>query len=454
MSHVTVVQEVQVAAVPLPRLATLLAPERAALLAQYAERAQSLLTGRTVWNVNSTARGGGVAEMLQALVAYGRGAGVDTRWLVLNGSPEFYAVTKRLHNRLHGVAGDDGDLGADARSTYTAVEKSSLEALGEFVRPADIVMLHDPQTAGLVPGLQARGAHVVWRCHVGRDGHNAFTDQAWTFLREFVSSADAFVFSRAAFAPAWIPADRIRVIPPSLDPFSPKNAALSPDDVSSTVRRLSEVAEGGELRADARVVLQVSRWDRLKDMTGVLQGFVEHLAAMPDDVDLILCGPETAGVQDDPEAADVLSECRALWSVLKPSARARVHLWSLPMKDLDENAHLVNALQRYAAVVVQKSLAEGFGLTVTEPMWKAKPVVASAVGGIQDQIVDGVSGLLLRDPRDHAELAAALQRMLTDPESAAAMGDAAHARVRDKFLADRHLIQYVDLFQDLLRDTA
>jgi trehalose synthase len=453
MSHVGVVQEVEVAAVPLPRLESLLTPERAALLARYAESARSLLAGRTVWNVNSTARGGGVAEMLQALVGYGRGAGVDTRWLVLDGSPAFYSITKRLHNRLHGVAGDDGDLGPDARSTYAAVQERSSAALNDYVRPGDVVMLHDPQTAGLVPDLRARGAHVVWRCHVGRDEHNAFTEQAWSFLHEFVSSADAFVFSRAAFAPAWITSNRIRVIPPSLDPFSPKNAPLSPDDVTDTVQRFAVLADGGALPPDARVVLQVSRWDRLKDMAGVLEGFVEHLSGLPEDVHLILAGPETSGVQDDPEAADVVRDCRALWRGLTPSARARVHLWSLPMQNLDENAHLVNALQRYASVVVQKSLAEGFGLTVTEPMWKARPVVASAVGGIQDQIVDGVSGLLLRDPRDHADLAAALLQMLIHPDAAVAIGTAAHARVRDRFLADRHLIQYVDLFQTLLHGT-
>jgi trehalose synthase len=444
------VQEIDVPAVSLPRLASLLTPERAGLLAQYEGRGRSLLHGRTVWNVNSTASGGGVAEMLKALVGSGRGAGVDTRWLVLEGSPAFYAVTKRLHNRLHGVTGDDGDLGPDERSTYAAVQEGSLTAVGAYVRSGDIVILHDPQTAGLASGLQALGAHVVWRCHVGVDDQNAFTEQAWSFMRDFVSSADAFVFSRAAFAPAWLPADRLRVIPPSLDPFSAKNAPLSPADVTDTVQSFATLTEGSPLPPDTRVVLQVSRWDRLKDMAGVLEGFVEHLDVMPDEVHLVLAGPETTGVQDDPEAADVLAECLALWSELTPSVRARVHLWSLPMTDLDENAHLVNALQRHAAVVVQKSLAEGFGLTVTEPMWKARPVVASAVGGIQDQIVDGVSGLLLHDPRDHAELAAALLQMLTDPRAAGVFGDAAQARVRDKFLADRHLIQYVDLFQDLL----
>jgi len=447
-----VVQEVEIRPAPLEQLATLLTPDRVALLAEYEALGSAALQGRTVWNVNSTARGGGVAEMLQALVAYARGAGVDTRWLVIEGNQPFFAVTKRLHNRLHGVAGDDGDLGADARAVYTEVQQRNLRELGAIVRPGDLVLLHDPQTAGLVSGLQRAGAHVVWRCHVGRDEQNDFTEQAWSFLREFVTPAQGFVFSRRQFAPAWVPEARLRFIPPSLDPFSPKNADLTPAEVAATLARFRIVGGGGAVPTDARVVLQVSRWDRLKDMAGVLTGFAEQLPRLPADVHLVLAGPENSGVADDPEAGEVLAECHELWQRLSAADRARVHLCSLPMTDLDENARLVNALQRHATVVVQKSLEEGFGLTVTEPMWKAKPVVASAVGGIQDQIEDGVSGLLLADPHDHAELAAALLSVLTDDERGAALGAGAHSRVRDQFLADRHLIQYVDLFRTMLAE--
>jgi trehalose synthase len=155
-------------------------------------------------------------------------------------------------------------------------------------------------------------------------------------------------------------------------------------------------------------------------------------------------------VADDPEASEVLAECRARWRSLPERARERSHLVSVPMDDLDDNARIVNALQRWATVVVQKSLAEGFGLTVTEPMWKARPVVASAVGGIRDQVEHGVSGLLLDDPRDGAELAAALSSLLTDADRCEEMGRAAHERVRDHYLADRHLIQYVELFAQLM----
>jgi trehalose synthase len=161
-------------------------------------------------------------------------------------------------------------------------------------------------------------------------------------------------------------------------------------------------------------------------------------------------GPDVTAVDDDPEGNAVFSECMATWRALAPAARRQVHLACLPMDDVDENAHMVNALQRYAAVVAQKSLVEGFGLTVTEPMWKSRPVVASAVGGIQDQIEDGVSGVLLPEPRDLGMFGKAVRELLHDAETSRRLGTAAHARVQDRFLGDRHLIQYVDLFESLL----
>jgi trehalose synthase len=209
-------------------------------------------------------------------------------------------------------------------------------------------------------------------------------------------------------------------------------------------------AAGSVIPGDARLVMQVSRWDRLKDMTGVLRSFVDHLDRFPADVHLALVGPEVSGVSDDPEGAEVLEECVALWNELPAEHQERVHLIALPMDDVDENAHMVNALQHHATVVVQKSIVEGFGLTVTEPMWKGKPVVASKVGGIQDQIVDGASGLLLEDPEDLEGFADLLVRVLEDEELADELGRQARERVREMFLGDRHLIQYVQLFAELL----
>lgn len=470
--------EVLIDPVPLQRLGRLLSSERAERLEAAARSAGKLLDGRVVWNVNATAQGGGVAEMLQALLAYGRGAGIDTRWRVLDADPLFFTITKRLHNMLHGSPGDGGILGEMERRHFVEVTQANLAAAEELVKPGDIVLLHDPQTAGMVTGLRDLGAYVVWRCHIGADTATPVTAAGWAFLREFVEPADAFIFSRIEYVPEWVANEKAWVIPPSLDPFSAKNADMVDADVAAALRAAQVVAlgddggslaftrrdgstgvvrrhsglvlDGGPVPGNARIVLQVSRWDRLKDMTGVLAGFAKHVDELPDDVHLMLVGPEVAGVSDDPEGAEVLASCRDLWKSLPDGVRSRIHLCCLPMDDVDENAHLVNALQRRATVVLQKSLVEGFGLTVTEPMWKGKPVVASAVGGIRDQIEGGVSGILLDDPTDLDDMIDAVGGLLSDPSRAASLGAAARQRVLDRFLGDRHLIQYGQLFAELI----
>jgi trehalose synthase len=472
------VQKVEVEAIPIERLARLLDGQRGARFRASADRARALLAGRTVWNINATATGGGVAEMLQSLLAYARGAGVDTRWLALDATPDFFHFTKRLHNRLHGTAGDGGPVDEGQRPAYEAALATNLSQLRTVVRPGDIVLLHDPQTAGLTGDLRRSGAHVVWRSHVGRDTPNEHTDAAWSFLRPYVEQAQDLIFTRHAYAPPWVDSDHLWVIPPSLDPFSPKNCDLTEADVAAAlthaglvdlrgasgnlaftrrdgstgaVRRHAGLVSGGRpVPRDARVVLQVSRWDRLKDMAGVLRAFTRLMPRLPEDAHLMLVGPDTSRVRDDPEGAAVLEDCWSTWRAQPVRTRRRVHLCSLPMDDVDENAHLVNALQRHAAVVVQKSLVEGFGLTVTEPMWKAKALVASRVGGIQDQIVHGESGLLLDDPCDLDSFGSLVLSVLSDPGLAERLGLTAHERVRQQFLGDRHLVQYVALFERLL----
>lgn len=478
-------QQVEIQAAPLEKLGALLGPGRPERFLATADRARELLAGRVVWNVNATAQGGGVAEMLQALLAYGRGAGVDTRWLVLDGDPQFFRITKRIHNALHGSLDGavDGSLGSEDGFTradhdhYEAVLRANAAHVEEHVRPGDLVLLHDPQTAGLVESLRGWGAHVIWRSHIGRDDSNADTETGWAFLRHYIDEADAFVFTRQSYVPSWIPGLRTRIIEPSIDPFTTKNQPLERDAVSRILRGVRLLADGdgieplrfthrdgtpGVMRRhtgllehdppppDAPLVLQVSRWDRLKDMAGVLTGFAEHLAPEVPDAHLMLAGPEVAGVSDDPEGAEVLAACRDLWSRLPATIRARCHLACIPMDDVDENALIINALQRHASVVVQKSLFEGFGLTVTEAMWKARPVLASAVGGIRDQVTDGREGLLLPDPTDLVGFADRLHRLLDDPAGRERMGEHGEERVRDEFLGDRHLIQYVDLFADLV----
>ena len=357
--------------------------------------------------------------MLQTLLAYGRGAGVDTRWLVLHGDAEFFTITKRIHNPLHGAPGDAVRWGQPSTRFTQGVLAANLAELLELVAPGDMVLLHDPQTAGLVDGIRGSGARVIWRCHIGRDGQRRPT-QAWAFLRRYVDDADAFVFSRrelrAGLGGARAAGRDRAVDRPVLDqePGSDRRRARRAGALGlmaggdrgrpgrlraarrhARARCAPRTGPAGRRRqpppVDAPLVVQVSRWDRLKDMAGVLAGVRRAGRGRSRRRAPVLVGPDVAGVTDDPEGAEVLAECRDLAAAARRGPRAGAP-GLIPMDDGDENAIIVNALQRHADVVVQKSLVEGFGLTVTEAMWKGRPVLASAVGGIHDQIVDGATG--------------------------------------------------------------
>jgi trehalose synthase len=474
--------EVEVQAIDAARLEPLIGAERMAQFEQVAEAARETLAGSSVLNVNSTAAGGGVAEMLQTLLSYARGAGIDARWLVMEGDPAFFAITKRIHNGLYGSPGDGGDLGAAEHRHYERVLQGNADELLALVRPGDVVVIHDPQPAGLLAGLKSVGARVVWRCHVGLDRPNEWSERSWEFLRPYLTDADAIVVSRVGFAPPWADPAQVHVIRPSIDPFSAKNEPISMRNARLTLsyvglldgtietppavrftrrdgspgrinRRVDVVQTGPPAAADVPLVVQISRWDRIKDMAGVMRGFVEHVDPSLG-AHLLLCGPVVTGVADDPDAAEVLDECTAQWRELAHAARSRVHLACIPMADPDENAAIVNAIQRHGSVIVQKSLAEGFGLTVAEAMWKQRPVVASAVGGIVDQIDDGTHGLLVQDPADLRAFGAAVESLLRDPAQAAQLAQNARRRVIDEFLGDRHLEQYGLLFEQLARKTS
>ena len=472
----TRLHEVEIQALEPARLEPLVGPDRMRRFEQAAETVRAALCGRPVVNVNSTAVGGGVAEMLQTLLAYARGAGVDARWLVIEGDPAFFAITKRIHNGLYGAAGDGGELGPSEREHYERIARRNGEALLATVARGDVVVLHDPQTAGIAPLLHDAGVHVIWRCHVGVDDSNDWTRRSWEFLRPYIAEADAFVFSRSTFAPSWADPARTHVIPPSIDPFSAKNEPMSPRNVRLALgyvglldgageapavpfsrrdgspgrltHRVDLIQLGPAVPVAAPLVLQASRWDSMKDMAGVMEGFADHVD-LSLGAHLILAGPAVKGVTDDPEAAEILDDCVTRWRALPHAIRSRIHLACVPMHDPDEAAAIVNALQRHASVVVQKSLAEGFGLTVAEAMWKSRAVVGSAVGGIADQIVDGEHGLLIDDPHDLSAFGAAVERLLRDADEAERLGCNARARAVHEFLGDRHLTQYARVFESL-----
>jgi trehalose synthase len=436
------------------------------------------LADRVVWNVSSTATGGGVAEMLHRLIGYARGIGFDSRWLVLRGNPDFFRITKRLHNALHGDTRDGIPLDESAHEKYQATLRANGEELRHRVSRGDLVFLHDPQTAGLAPELAGCGASVVWRCHIG-NGNSAHTveEEAWAFLRPYLEQVNRCVFTRLQYIPDYLRSKSV-IITPNIDPFAPKNEPLTPATVRAILAHIGVIAgplgrgkrvfvrsDGTRTRVERKasiirhgeapskqtpLVVQVSRWDRLKDPLGVMRGFT-RFAREPSapGAHLLLVGPQSETVADDPEGAEVFREVVQAWELLPGALRRRIHLVSLPMDDMEENAAMVNAIQRHAAIVVQKSLKEGFGLTVTEAMWKARPVVGSAVGGIQDQIEHQRSGVLV-DPRNDEDFVNALLWLFADAERAKQIGRRAKATVKREYLGVRSLLRWGALTSELL----
>ena len=463
---------------PIADFGPIIGEERVRALAANVDELRQEIGPVAVWNLNSTAVGGGVAEMLHPLVGYARGAGVDCRWLVIDGDHGFFQLTKRIHHALHGSTGDGRPLDEAARAAYEQVmQRNAVDVLG-LVKPGDVAILHDPQTAGLIEPLLEHGARVIWRCHIGADETNAQVDAGWAFLCPYLERAHATVFSRDVYIPPCCDGGRARVIQPGIDPFSPKNQEMDPevakailveigilegpppdaplsftraDGSPSRVERAADVMRlGRAIPRDVPFITQVSRWDPLKDPIGVMQGFRALAEANPTtSAELLLAGPNVHAVADDPEGAQVYAAVLDAWRALPHPLRKRVHLAMLPTTDVCENAAMVNAIQRSARIVVQKSLHEGFGLTVTEAMWKGRAVVASAVGGIQDQIEDGVSGRLLADPEDRGAFADALRELLEDPAATERMGDAARERARQHFLGLRQLEDYAALVAQL-----
>jgi trehalose synthase len=474
---VSLAQSVPVVRRPVEQLEPVIGRERHERLVRAAEQFRQQLGGRTVWNISSTAVGGGVAEMLQVLLGYVEDFDIQSNWMVISGDAEFFVLTKRLHNQIHGKAAG-GPLTRAEGAHYDRMLAANAAELVSRIQPGDLVLLHDPQTAGLAASLAQAGALVAWRCHIGVDWENEATEAAWSFLRPHLAPARGFVFSRSEYVPSWIPSDKVAIIPPSIDPFSPKNQHLDddavlgilagigvldgdvPDGQTAFVRRaggVGEVLRTAEITGDGRpgpddpLVIQVSRWDELKDMPGVMRGFADYIAPVCAGY-LLLVGPAVAGVTDDPEGAAVFGDCLLQWRDLPDAVRARVLLVTLPLDDADENAAMVNALQRHATVIVQKSLAEGFGLTVAEGMWKGRPVVGSAVGGIIDQIPEG-TGILLPDPRNLEAFGAAVCRLLDNQDEASRMGQAAQAYIREHYVGDVHLLRYAALFGGMLSES-
>ena len=413
-------QPVQIEAMDPRRFEPVISTEEYQDLLALIDRAAAVLQGRVIWNVNSTGTGGGVAELLRTLLGYSRGGGIDARWLVLSGDAAFFEVTKRIHNRLHGFGGDGRDLNEAERAIYEGTLAENAARLVPLIHPEDVVILHDPQTAGLVDAVRGTGAAVVWRCHVGVDHPNARVHEAWSFMRRYVRGADAYVFSRAEYAWDGLDPRKVAAIHPSIDPFSAKNQDQTPaqtlgilmragivsggspeqatftygDATPGRIDRAATLLEAKQLSPSDRFIVQVSRWDELKDPLGVMAGFSRHIADRTD-VHLVLAGPAADSVADDPEGAAVIGLVRDAWHALPDAIQDRVHVASLPM-------------------------------------------------------TDGESGVLLSDPGDLAAFGSAVVDLLEDHERAERMGVAARARIRREFLAPRHLGRHFALIDRML----
>lgn len=404
---------------------------------------------RRVIHVSSTAKGGGVAELLSGLIDAQNRNCVPAAWAVITGNREFFTLTKLIHNLLHGRGNPEPLSNPANADLYRSTVEPQASWLSKHLSPEDTVVLHDPQTLGMAAGLASTGARVVWHCHIGSvPGSDSPHDRVWHFLGPHLKFVDTVLTSRDEFAPRFFPADQRFTVYPAIDADAPKNRHLSDSEVRALLSAtglvgavpvdMSVTVEQEEPLSDsAPVVLQVSRWDPLKGMGDVLAS----LNSLAPEAHLVLAGPQPQEVPDDPEGIAVLEAVRRQRDALPAPLRSRVHLVTLSMADTAHNALLVNALQRRADVVVQRSLEEGFGLTVTEAMLKGRAVVASDVGGISLQVRHGHNGLLVA-PQDHAGFATAVSALVADPDLRHRLGvQGAHSAAK-RFLMPRLLADY------------
>ena len=369
------------------------------------------LSGRTVQMVNSTAVGGGVAEMLNRLVPLAEELGLNIRWEVMTGGDDFFEVTKAFHNALHGEPYHPEPAHFEIFRAYSEQNVKRIPLDAEFV------IIHDLQPAGLIEARQQKAGRWIWRCHIDLSHPNP---SVWSFLESYVSQYDGAIFSSPQFA-RQLPIPQ-HLFYPAIDPLSEKNRELEPEFIMQILTRYSI----DPLRP---ILTQISRFDRLKDPVGVVRAY--RIVRRYFDCQLVLAG---GSATDDPEGAEVLKEVR----------RAAEDDPDIKVLELPPWAPLeVNALQRASSVVIQKSLREGFGLTVSEALWKKKPVVASAVGGIPNQIIHKHTGLLAHSVEGTAYQ---IRYLLSHPEIAARLGEQGHAHVKENFLITQNLKRYLTLF--------
>ncbi|MGH3011249.1 MAG: glycosyltransferase [Gaiellaceae bacterium] len=376
--------------------------------------AAEALRGARVLHLSATPYGGGVAELLRSLVPLLNDLGLVVDWKVISGDEAFFKVTKQIHDALQGA---DIEISDEERATYQAVsEKNAAELTEEY----EVVVVHDPQPAGIRPVRDGDGARWIWRCHIDTSEPNA---ESWDFLRPLLTDYDAAVYTMEDFLPPDLPVPRVEIVPPAIDPLSPKNLTLK-------LETAREVLSWIGIELDQPLVTQVSRFDPWKDPLGVIEAYRLVREKVPD-LQLALAGSMAL---DDPEAWEIHGEIKKE-SEKEPLIHVFTNLTGVGNVE-------VNALQRLSHVCIQKSIREGFGLVVSEALWKGTPMVAGRAGGIPLQMADGIGGILVENVEECAE---ALVELLENRERAATLGEQGRERVREHFLLTRLLLNEVGL---------
>lgn len=365
------------------------------------------LKGLHVVNVNSTYYGGGVAELLSSMSLLMNSVGIKTGWRIIQGAPDFFSITKKMHNALQG---DEINLSDRKMEIYEEIIYEN--AVRNHLESHNLVIIHDPQPLPMINHYKKNGPW-IWRCHIDLTKPNK---ELWEYLAPTIEKYDAVVFSLKEYAQN-IKTPQVFFMP-AIDPFKIKNRELSEEEIRE---RLGHY----DIPTDLPLVVQISRFDRWKDPEGVIEAF--KIARKEVKATLVLLGNVATDDPEGPEVYETLLKCR----------EERIVIIS------HQDTALVNALQRKAAVVLQKSLREGFGLTVAEAMWKGTPVIGGNVGGIRYQIEDGVNGFLVSSPK---EAAARIVQLLKNERLRKGMGKKARETVKKKFLLTRYLEQYLDLF--------
>ncbi len=379
------------------------------------------LRGVRILHINATSYGGGVSELLRSLVPLVNNLGLISDWKIIRGDNDFFDVTKKIHNGLQGA---DLELTAEDKQHYEEINRENAMALTEEY---DVVFIHDPQPAAILP-LRGNGhSRWVWRCHIDTGQPN---QAVWEYMRTFLGDYDAAIFTMAEFVPPDFPISRVQIIPPAIDPLSPKNM-LVPD---STTR---QVLDWIGVQLNRPLITQVSRFDSWKDPMGVIEAYKLVREEIPS-LQLALVGSMAL---DDPEGWEIYNQVH-IASQLEPLIHVFTNLTGVGNIE-------VNAFQRHSDLIVQKSIREGFGLVVSESLWKGTPVVAGRAGGIPLQMSDGVGGLLVDSVE---ECAKAILELLKDPSWSRQLGERGRERVREHFLLPRLLVNELTLVKDLLGD--